>query len=56
MIKLLKYLFAPKHPRATWFQALSCRWRGHPGGVLWYNIETDVEEVRCFNCGDILNG
>lgn len=33
-----------------------CRWRGHPAGPVWFNVNGDPPEpdMRCRNCGDYI--
>lgn len=49
-----KYLFAkPDDPHYTDFwKRLLCRIRGHPYGIIYYNINGIEPNYQCKNCGD----
>jgi hypothetical protein len=31
-----------------------CRLRGHPRGVVWYNVGGSEPDMRCRDCGEYL--
>ena len=53
-MKFLKYLFRKKSPDRNWFSVILCRFRGHPCGVIWYNLSGIEPDMTCRNCGDDL--
>ena len=38
---------------ASWL-TFWCRLRGHPYGVIWYNLQGTEPDMTCTNCGDDL--
>ena len=54
MTDLFKYLFSPKDPDVSWCCVILCRWRGHPCGVIWYDVSGTEPDMHCKNCGDDL--
>ncbi len=38
----------------VWLQAVGCRARGHPYGVVYYNPNGSEPDMTCTNCGDDL--
>jgi hypothetical protein len=43
--------------RARWgWRQFVCRWRGHPCGPVWFNVNGDPPEpnMHCRNCDDDL--
>lgn len=66
-IGLLRYLFSkPVYDdcygyrwhwldrQRTRLDTIICRWRGHPCGVVWYNLGGYEPNMTCKNCGDDL--
>ena len=51
-----KYIFEkPEDSHYTnWLNRIWCRWRGHPAGVWWYNVNRYEPDMYCKNCGDDL--
>lgn len=51
-----KYLLEkPKHPEyCNWWYRILCRLKGHPNGVIFYNISGNEPDMRCKNCYDDL--
>jgi hypothetical protein len=52
--KYLKYLFENKSPCHNWFEVIWCRLKGHPKGVIWYNVGRIEPDMTCRGCGDDL--
>ena len=50
MIVYCKYLFSKPFS----IRKLICRWRCHPYGVVWYNLNGLEPDMHCKNCGDDL--
>jgi len=50
-----KYLFAKRASKdILWLVVLKCRMRGHPCGVVWYNVSGLEPDMTCKVCGDDL--
>lgn len=49
-----KYLFEKKNPDYHWYEVLWCRLRGHPTGVVWFNVGGLEPDMTCRGCGDDL--
>ena len=49
-IDFFKYLF--KKPITI--RKIICRYKGHPDGVWWYNLNGSEPDMHCKNCGDDL--
>lgn len=54
MIEWLKYMFKPPAYGTKWYEAVWCRWRNHPAGVVWYNPNGLEPDMHCKFCGDDL--
>jgi len=53
-MSFLKYLFEKKSPYYSWFEVILCRFRKHPAGVVWYNVNGLEPDMTCKGCGDDL--
>lgn len=53
-MNFLKYLFEKKSPDHSWFTVIWCRFRGHPRGIIWYNLNGLEPDMTCKGCGDDL--
>lgn len=53
-MKFLRYLFEKKNPDCNWFTVVWCRFRKHPKGVVWYNLNGLEPDMTCKVCGDNL--
>lgn len=49
-----KYLLAPRADEISFIRAFICRIKGHPCGVIYYNICGSEPDMTCINCGDDL--
>ncbi len=52
-----KYLFEKREHCSKDIPMISviiCRARGHPCGVVWYNLNGLEPDMHCKNCGDDL--
>lgn len=51
-----KYLFHKPDDSScvSWWQRLKCRYRNHPEGVWFYNINGLEPDMSCKRCGDQL--
>lgn len=52
-----EYLFwkADEPDYCSWPVRLWCRMRGHPAGPIWYNPGAFEPDMRCKNCGDVID-
>lgn len=38
-----------------WWTSILCRLKGHPYGVVWFNVGGYEPDMHCKNCGDDLS-
>lgn len=57
MKELIKYLLAKAdNPDfCNWWTRVTCRFKGHPEGPIYYNVNGSEPDWRCKVCGDNLS-
>lgn len=54
MIAFIKYIFSRPATGTRLYEAIWCRLRNHPAGLVWYNPNGFEPDMHCKFCGDNL--